>query len=172
MESRFKVLGHGAHPILIVFPLGLLATAVIFDVIYLVTGNSQWSVVAFWLIAGGIIGGLVAAVPGAVDWLAIPSNTRAKSVGLVHGVGNVGVVVLFLVSWLLRRDTEDGFEMAGAPGVLALVCSFAGAGLALLTGWLGGELVERLGVAVNSGAHLDAPNSLSGRPAAEDAKNT
>jgi uncharacterized membrane protein len=172
MESRFKVLGHGAHPILIVFPLGLLATAVIFDVIYLVTGNSQWSVVAFWLIAGGIIGGLVAAVPGAVDWLAIPSNTRAKSVGLVHGVGNVGVVVLFLVSWLLRRDTEDGFEMAGAPGVLALVCSFAGAGLALLTGWLGGELVERLGVAVHSGAHLDAPNSLSGRPAAEDAKNT
>jgi uncharacterized membrane protein len=172
MESRFKVLGHGAHPILIVFPLGLLATAVIFDVIYLVTGNSQWSVVAFWLIAGGIIGGLVAAVPGAVDWLAIPSNTRAKSVGLVHGVGNVGVVVLFLVSWLLRRDTEDGFEMAGAPGVLALVCSFAGAGLALLTGWLGGELVERLGVAVHSGAHLDAPNSLSGRPAVEDAKNT
>jgi hypothetical protein len=35
------------------------------------------------------------------------------------------------------------------------------------TGWLGGELVDRLGVGVDRGAHLDAPSSLSGRPAAE-----
>ena len=168
MESKFKVLGHAAHPILIVFPLGLLATAVIFDVIYLVTGADQWSAISFWLIAAGIIGGLVAAVPGWIDWFAIPSNTRAKSVGLLHGAGNVVVLVLFAVSWLLRRDSGSGFEMAGAPVTLALVCSFAGAGLALLTGWLGGELIERLGVSVHRGAHLDAPSSLSGRPASEN----
>ena len=172
MESKAKALGHAIHPMLIVFPLGLLATAVIFDVVYLVTGAEQWATVSFWLIAAGIIGGLVAAIPGAIDWFAIPSNTRAKSVGLVHGAGNVAVVVLFLVSWLLRRDGGNGFEMAGAPGILALVCSFAGAGLALFTGWLGGELVERLGVSVDPGAHLDAPNSLSGKPAGENAKNT
>ena len=63
MESRAKVLGHAANPMLIVFPLGLLATAVIFDAVYLATGNVQWSVISFWLIAAGIIGGLVAAVP-------------------------------------------------------------------------------------------------------------
>jgi uncharacterized membrane protein len=169
MESRAKVLGHGAHPMLIVFPLGLLATAVIFDVIYLVTGTEQWSVIAFWLIAAGIIGGLVAAIPGWIDWFAIPSNTRAKSVGIFHGGGNVLVLILFAVSWWLRRDGESGFEMAGAPNTLALICSFAGAGLSLLTGWLGGELVERLGVAVHPGAHLDAPNTLSGKPARENA---
>jgi uncharacterized membrane protein len=172
MESKFKVLGHAAHPILIVFPLGLLATAVIFDVVYLVTGTAQWSVIAFWLIAAGIIGGLVAAVPGWIDWFAIPSNTRAKSVGLIHGLGNVAVLVLFVVSWLLRRDGGSGFEMAGTPGSVALVCSFAGAGLALLTGWLGGELIERLGMAVHDGAHLNAPSSLSGRPAGENAERT
>src|SRR5215210_9084063 len=106
MESKFKVLGHGAHPILIVFPLGLLSTAVIFDVIYLATGSEGWTTISFWLIAGGVIGGLVAAVPGLIDWwTVIPSNTRAKSVGLIHGIGNVIVVVLFLVSCLLRRDT-------------------------------------------------------------------
>lgn len=172
MESRTKLFGHATHPILIVFPLGLLATAVIFDVIYLVSGAQQWTTVSFWLIAAGVIGGLAAAVPGAIDWLAIPANTRAKSIGLLHGAGNVVVVVLFLVSWLLRRDSGSGFEMAGAPGTLALVCSFAGVGLALLTGWLGGELVERLGVGVDTGAHLDAPSSLSGQPAAgESAKS-
>ena len=171
MESRAKIFGHAMHPILIVFPLGLLATAVIFDVIHLVTGTEQWSLVAFWLIAAGIIGGFVAAIPGWIDWFAIPQGTRAKSVGLMHGVGNVVVLLLFIISWLLRCDTGSGFEMAGAPNMLALVCSFAGAGLALFTGWLGGELIERLSVAVHNGAHLNAPNSLSGRPANENSKS-
>jgi uncharacterized membrane protein len=167
MESKVRILGHGAHPILIVFPLGLLATAVVFDIVYLATGTEQWTNLSFWLMAAGIVGGLVAAVPGWIDWFAIPSDTRAKSVGLLHGVGNVVVVVLFLVSWLIRRDAEPGFAMAGRPDTVALVCSFAGVALALGTGWLGGELVERLGMAVHPGAHLNAPSSLSGRPAAE-----
>ncbi len=39
----------------------------------------------------------------------------------------------------------------------------AGGALALVGGWFGGELVERLGVGVHRGAHLNAPNSLTGR---------
>jgi uncharacterized membrane protein len=160
MESRFKVLGHGAHPILIVFPLGLLATSVIFDAVRLVTGNGQFSVVAYWMILAGVVGGVVAAVPGFVDWFAIPSGVRAKRVGLLHGVGNVIVLALFGMSWWMRRDQTD-YD----PETIALMLSVIGVLLALMTGWLGGELVERLGVAVHDGAHLDAPNSLSGRPA-------
>lgn len=165
MESKFKVLGHAAHPMLIVFPLGLLATAVAFDLVYLWRGNLHWSNISFWLIAAGVVGGLVAAVPGWVDWFGIPSGTRAKSVGLVHGVGNVVVLILFAISWLLRRDSGYGYEMAGEPTTLALLCAFAGAGLALFTGWLGGELIERLSVSVHPGAHLDAPNSLTSKTA-------
>lgn len=161
MESRAKVFGHAAHPILIVFPLGLLATAVIFDVIYVIWGNPQMAVVAYWMIAAGIIGGLVAALPGWIDWFAIPQGTRAKSVGLLHGTGNVVVLLLFIGSWWLRRDAPE------RPELIEHVLSFAGAGLSMLTGWLGGELVERLGVGIDNGAHLDAPNSLSGRPASE-----
>src|SRR4051812_18425447 len=159
MESKAKLLGHPVHPMLIVFPLGLLATAAVFDGITLATGNGAWSGMAFYLIAAGVIGGLVAAVFGLIDWLAIPPGTRAKAIGLWHGVGNVVVVALFAVSWSLRRGTPN------APGTLALVLSFAGVLLALVTGWLGGELVDRLGVGVDDGAHLDAPSSLSGRPA-------
>ena len=169
MESRFKVLGHGAHPILIVFPLGLLATAVIFDCIYLIRGNAEFARVAYWMIEAGIIGGFIAAVPGWVDWFAIPQGTRAKSVGLVHGVGNVVVLLLFIASCWLRYDTPEG-PARYLPSTLALVLSFAGGGLSLVTGWLGGELVERLGMAVHVGAHLDAPNSLSGRPARDRAE--
>jgi uncharacterized membrane protein len=163
MESKFKVLGHGAHPILIVFPLGLLATSVIFDIVYLVTRNTEYSLVAYWMIAAGIIGGLVAAVPGFVDWMAIPKNTRAKRVGLLHAVINDVVLVLFAVSWWLRRDAPPTYP----PDVPELALSFVALVLALISGWLGGELVERLGMAVHDGANLDAPSSLSGRAASE-----
>ncbi len=160
MESRTKAFGHPIHPMLIVFPLGLLATAVIFDILYLVFDNQTFATVAYWMIAAGIIGGLIAALFGLLDWLAIPNDTRAKSVGLWHGLGNFVIVLLFAGSWLLRNGDEQNL-----PGTLALLLSFAGAALSLLTGWLGGELVYRLQVGVDRGAHLNAPSSLSSEPA-------
>jgi uncharacterized membrane protein len=146
---------------LIVFPLGLLATAVAFDIVGLSTGDNSWFGISFWMIAAGIIGGLLAAVFGLVDWWAIPSGTRAKNVGLWHGLGNVVVVLLFIASWFMRKPLPT------APSTGALTLSFIAVVLALITGWLGGELVDRLGVGVDRGAHLNAPSSLSGHPATE-----
>jgi uncharacterized membrane protein len=161
MESKAKIFGHAIHPILIVFPLGLLATAVVFDAIGWATGSVKWLEISFRMIAAGIIGGLVAALFGLIDWLAIPSNTRAKTIGLWHGLGNVVVMALFGASWLLRWPNPTD------PGAFPVLLSLSGAVLMLVTGWLGGELVERLGVGVDDGANLNAPNSMSGRPAAE-----
>jgi hypothetical protein len=53
--------------------------------------------------------------------------------------------------------------MPDAPPVAAYVLSFAGAVLALGTAWLGGELVDRLGVGVYEDANPDAPSSLASR---------
>ena len=159
MESKVKIAGHAVHPILIVFPLGLLATAVAFDVIGMISDATHWTQMAYYLIGAGLIGGSAAAVPGWVDWAAIPSGTRAKRVGLVHGVGNVIVLALFIVSWVLRRPDP------ATPPTEAVVAAVAGVVLAMVTGWLGGELVNRLGVGVDDGAHLDAPSSLSELPA-------
>jgi uncharacterized membrane protein len=161
MESRAKAFGHAIHPMLIVFPLGLLVTAVVFDILYLATDRPGFAIAAAYSIAGGLIGGLLAAVFGLIDWLAIPGGTRAKRVGAVHGLGNVGVVALFAVSWLLRLG-DNNWE----PGAAAMVFSFAGVVLGAVTAWMGGELVERLGVGVDEGASLDAPSSLGGRSSA------
>ena len=164
MDSRAKILGHPIHQMLIVFPLGLLATSFIFDIVYLATDNSRFADISFFMIASGIVGGLLAAVFGLVDWLAIPRETRAKRIGAIHGIGNVIVVGLFAASWLLRYDAPL------LPETLAIVLSGIAVSLALGTGWLGGELVDRLGVGVDTGAHLDSPSSLSGRPASDDAR--
>jgi uncharacterized membrane protein len=157
MESRAKLLGHPVHQMLIVFPLGLLAMAVIFDLIAIGLGDGYWSEIAYWMIAAGVVTGLVAAPFGFIDWLAIPNGTRAKRIGAVHGIGNVLVVLLFAVSWLMRGDAPR------SPVALALALSFVGGAIALFTGWLGGELVDRLAVGVDEGAHVDAPSSLSNR---------
>jgi uncharacterized membrane protein len=162
MESKAKVLGHPIHPILIVFPLGLLSASVIFDIVYLLTDTPAFAIVSYWTLVGGLIGGLVAAPPGWIDWFAIPSGTRAKRVGLVHGLGNMLVMVLFAASWLFRRD-DPGYQ----PSTLAIGLSVIGFALAGVTGWLGGELIDRLGVGVDDHANLNAPNSLSRRPASD-----
>ena len=153
---------------LVVFPLGLLATAVIFDIIYLTGGNPAFPTASFYMIAAGVIGGLAAALFGFIDWLALPNNSRAKSIGGWHGIGNVVIVTLFAISWLMRRDNPNFI-----PDSFALLLSFAGVGLALITGWIGGELVYRLGVAVDPGANVNAPSSLStGTPVASNVKRT
>jgi uncharacterized membrane protein len=147
---------------LIVFPLGLLGTSVIFDIVYLFTQNPTYSLVSFWMIFAGLIGGLIASPFGTIDWLAIPQGPRAKRVGLVHGGGNLIVMLLFGLSlWGRWNVTEH------RPDTVALILSGAGFLLSLATAWLGGELVDRLAVGVEEGAHLNSPSSLSNRPAAE-----
>src|ERR671924_1071419 len=107
MESRVKLFGHPVHPMLIVYPLGLLSMAVIFDILYLIFGNRLLPTASYYMIAAGILGGLLAAIFGFIDWLALPNNTRAKNIGLWHGIGNFVIVVMFALSWLLRMDNPN-----------------------------------------------------------------
>jgi uncharacterized membrane protein len=155
MRSRARFAGHAVHPMLIVLPLGLFVAAVVFDALFLITGSGNFAVSGAYTTAAGVVGALLAALFGWVDWFAIPAGTRARRIGLVHGLGNGVVVVLFAVSWLLRLDRETW-----EPGAVSFVLAVAGLVLAGVTGWMGGELVERLGVSVDDDADLDADSSL------------
>jgi uncharacterized membrane protein len=95
---------------LIPLPLGLLSGSVAFDVAHRVTGDGTWGTVATATIGAGIIGGLLAAPFGFIDWRAIPDGTRAKRIGSLHGLGNVVVLALFMVSWWLRREQPQAIE--------------------------------------------------------------
>lgn len=162
MKSHAMVLGHPIHPMLITFPVGLLATGVLFEIVGLLGGGTTWMLVAFYLVAAGVIGGLLAGVFGFVDYLNVPANTRAKSIATMHGTGNVAMLVLFAIAWFLWMPTPRHIGIA--PAIL----TFVAVTIIAVTGWLGGELVDRLGVGVDPGANLDAPSSLSGLPASAD----
>ncbi len=164
MDSRLKVAGHAVHPMLIPLPLGMFLGTLIFDVVHLVTDDLQFATVSFFMAVLAAVGGVAAAATGAVDFKNIPIGTRAKRVGWVHAIGNDVVIALFALSAFLRYRADD-YE----PSALALALTFAGAAASFVTGWLGGELVDRHAVAIDEGAHLDSPHSLSRRPAAEGA---
>lgn len=142
---------------LVVFPLGLLATSVAWDICRLATQNAAWGTIAFWTIVAGVIGGLAAAVPGFIDWLAIPRGTRARSVGVYHMVLNLTVVGLFVISLIARAAAPHGYGMAGFG---RMIWGWLGVAIALVSAWLGGELVETLGVSVREGANVNATSSL------------
>jgi uncharacterized membrane protein len=161
MESRIKSLGHPVHPMLVMFPVALFATGVIFDFADMVGGPAFLGEVAYWNILIGLIGGVLAALVGVVDLLAIPGGTRAKRIGISHALVNSGVILLFAAIWTVRMAADA----RGAGGALFAieVVALAGVGLGA---WFGGELVDRLGVGVNPDANLNAPSSL--QPAAAE----
>lgn len=158
MESRAKVLGHPAHQMLIVLPLGLLSATVVFDGIRLATGNKRWAAASYKTLGAGLISAMVAAPFGLIDWVAIPHGTRAKRTGTLHGLGNLAMVGLFGASWLLRRDDPED------AGLLACALAAAGGALAGVTGWLGGELVNTYGIGVHADAGVNAESSLRRDP--------
>lgn len=153
-----RILGHLVHPMLVAFPLGLLGGAVAFDTLWLTHRESEFALVSYWLLGAGLLGGLLAAIFGFWDWWVIPEGTRAKRIGGIHGITNAVALVMFCVSWYMRRNSADLI-----PDPQALTASFLGLGTAMFGGWLGGELVERLGVGVDPGAHLNAPGSFGPR---------
>ncbi|MCI4063839.1 DUF2231 domain-containing protein [Micromonospora sp. R77] len=155
MESRLKVLGHPVHPMLVMFPVALLVTAVGFDVIDTVGGPRLLGELAYWNITVGLVGGLLAAAAGSVDLLAIPAGTRAKRVGLTHAAANLAVILLFAAVWVVRLNADS--RAAGGALIAIEVVAVALLGL---SAWLGGELVDRLGVGVDPEADLNAPSSL------------
>jgi uncharacterized membrane protein len=130
---------HPIHPMLVVIPLGLWVAALGFDILHAVTGNPAWRTTAFWNIGFGIIGALLAAVPGFVDWLGMTG--RVGRLATYHMLLNLGAVAIFAVNWFVRtRLTGD----SPWPLILTIV-GVIGVGI---SGWLGGELVyvHRIGV--------------------------
>jgi uncharacterized membrane protein len=133
--ARFA--GHPIHPMLMPFPLVLLSVPLLTDITYLITGDGFWALASRWLVAAGLVTGVIAAVPGLIDFSTI-RRARAHLAGWMHLAGNVAVLGLALVSTLLRWG-----DPAGAVLPSGVILSAVIAGLLVVTSWFGGELAYR-----------------------------
>lgn len=156
MTSRATIAGHPIHPMLVVFPIGLFVFSLISDLIYLGNRDPIWIDVAYYTMAGGIIGALAAAVPGLIDVFSI-DDAHVRKIGLTHMAINLTVVVLYLVNLWLRSG----------PGSLTLPTWLSVVSVALLavSGWLGGEMVYVHGVGVGTGSRPERNVTRLRRPA-------
>jgi uncharacterized membrane protein len=160
MRNKVVVAGHALHPALVVLPLGLLGTSPLWDILRLATGDALWGAIAFWTIAAGVVAALAAAIPGFIDYLGIPPQSRARSVATWHMILNLALIGLFLLSLAGRAAFPRGYAHAG---VVAMLPAWLGVLVATVSGWLGGELVLRLGIGVDDDANPNAPSSLARR---------
>jgi uncharacterized membrane protein len=149
MASRASIAGHPVHPMLVVFPIGLFVFSFICDLIYLGTENGLWRDIAYYSMAGGILGGLAAAVPGLIDFLGI-SDERVRRIAALHMIINVSVIILYAVNLWIRST----------PGTPTLSIWLSGFSVALLavSGWLGGEMVYVHGVGVGPAGAETTPS--------------
>jgi uncharacterized membrane protein len=143
MQSKVTIYGHPIHPMIIVLPLGLLPASIFADLVHHIIDDPTWGSFSFWLMLAGVLSGLVAGVIGFMDWKDLPAGTKARRIGAIHGLTNIVAIVVFLASLLLR------FGDPSHPSAFATSVAVIGLFVAGLGGWLGGELVFRLGVGVH-----------------------
>src|SRR5687768_5104844 len=150
MASPASIGGHHVHPMLIPFPIALWVFSVVADVIYLWRGNLVWKdYIAFYTLLAGIIGGAAAAVPGVIDWLSLTDKAVVK-IANWHARLNVIALLVFAISFYLR--TTSGTSLVGGRYTIPVSLSVLGVVLISISGWLGGEMVFKHGVAVSSGS--------------------
>ena len=139
MKTPASIAGHPIHPMLVAIPIGLWIFSLVCDLAYAFgTGNNDWRLVTFYTLAGGIVGALLAALPGFIDMLSLPFPV--KRTALIHMAINLTVVALYAVNlWLRLQDAGHG---------TVLTLSIVGIGLLVISGWLGGKMVYEEGVAV------------------------
>jgi uncharacterized membrane protein len=146
MRTPASIGRHPVHPMLVVVPLGAFAAALVFDVAGVVSGGATWWLLAFWNLAVGIVGALLAAVPGLVDYVALHARPVARRTATWHLALNLAVVALFVVDFLLR--TRWGQQWAPVGSLVPPALTLIGVVLLAVSGWLGAHLVYVHGIGV------------------------
>ena len=140
MKTPAGIAGHPIHPMLVAVPIGLWIFSFACDLApRLGAPGDHWSILALYALAGGIIGAIVAAVPGFIDMLSL--EHPVKRIALFHMSINLTLVGLYVMNFWLRSH--------GASHSTGLWLSAIGIGMLVVSGWLGGKMVFEHGVGVD-----------------------
>lgn len=143
MRSKASFKGHPLHPALIPFPFAFLTGALAFDAAALLLGRPSFWTTGGHLAAAGVAMGLLAAVPGLIDYFyTVPPKSSGKRRATRHMIVNVLAVALFAGAWFLRRGSAE-------PAVTVLALELVAVGLLIAGGWMGGTLVSRNQIGVD-----------------------
>jgi nitrite reductase/ring-hydroxylating ferredoxin subunit/uncharacterized membrane protein len=144
MRSKASIKSHPLHPILVSFPVAFGVAAPLADVMGLLGDSPAIWVVGAYASVATVVTGLVAAVPGLIDYLfVVPPKSSAKKRATYHMIVNVIALSIMAASWAFRN--WESFE----PRPLAVLLEFGSIGFMTVGGWLGGTLVYRNQIGVD-----------------------
>jgi uncharacterized membrane protein len=146
MYSRVKIAGHPVHPMLVAYPVAFYTATLVCYIVYSSNNNPFWFKVAIVANIAGVVMAAVAAIPGFIDWLNIPADSRAKKTGLFHLLCNVLALVCFGITALTEYKKWN--DINPTPG-FAIPLTALGFVLTLAAGFLGWTLVQKHHVGVD-----------------------
>src|SRR5690349_12332881 len=152
MRTPANIAKHPIHPMLVPIPIGLWLFSLVCDLVFVFGGGEVWRTVAFYNMVAGIVGALVAAIPGLIDLLSLPAGPRRTA--LIHMSLNLTVVALYVVNVFERYAHPESVTLSVWLSVIAVALLGA-------SGWLGGKMVFEYGIAVDNG---EAPAKLDLHP--------
>jgi uncharacterized membrane protein len=133
---RVAIGGVPIHAMLVPFPIVCFTGALLSDITYSNSPQVQWANFSQWLLAVGLIVGVLAAIFGLIDFLAA-GRTRPR-IGWFHLIGNAIVLLLALINNFVH--SRDGWTGVVPTGLTLSVVTFV---LMLVTGFLGWRMAYR-----------------------------
>ncbi|MPZ22820.1 MAG: DUF2231 domain-containing protein [Dehalococcoidia bacterium] len=166
MHAKVHYFGNPLHAAMIALPAGMYVGTLVFDLFYLFDSDPVWFRIAQYMLMLGIVGALAAAIPGAIDYLFIPAQWRAKTWAMTHALLNLGGTALAIVSAVIRwgpvPDSGSGEMWA------ARLLAWAGIAIAMGAASIGGHLVYKLNIGDANAPHSDTASLTPARTAGED----
>jgi uncharacterized membrane protein len=143
-QSTAAIAGHPIHAMLVPFPIVCFTLALVTDIIYWQTSHLMWLEFSAWLLLAGLAFAVLAALFGAVDFLA-SAEVRYQAPAWPHAIGNVVVLVLAFFNNLVHA--ADGWTAVVPYGLILSALTVA---VMFVTAWLGASLVHVHGVGVRN----------------------
>jgi len=140
MQGKATFAGHPIHPMLVALPIGLYSSSLISDILSVVTHAPFWVGFSEASIGFGVIGALIAAIFGFVDYFTAPMPADVKATATKHVIVNLIVTLIFIIDFFIRQTNGES--------TLGYGLSVIGVILLLIAGYLGGHLsyVGKVGV--------------------------
>jgi uncharacterized membrane protein len=137
VDTRLRISGHPIQPVLVTFPVGLFACAVVFDAARLVGAPQMVGELGYWTAVAGLVAAALTVVAGLVDLWDVPTGPdRRPLVNFTLVI--VAMTGVFLLVCLMRAATP---ERGASGGMVAIeLLALAAGGLAVR---LGARLVAR-----------------------------
>jgi uncharacterized membrane protein len=146
MYSKVKIFGHPIHPMLVAFPVAFYTATLVCYIVYNSNHNPFWFKVAVVANIAGAGMAVLAAIPGFIDWLFIPGDSRAKKTGLFHMICNVLALVCFAATAWIECPKRNDISPTLGPAIPLTAIGFI---LTLVAGFLGWALVQKHHVGVD-----------------------